>query len=107
MTLTVALSVTDAPGAILVGVALAVVVVAPLFTVRMSRTMCGPQIGVAAVDRGDGVAPTASAEVVKVAVPPDTLPVPSVVAPSLNVTVPVGVPEAGDVTATVAVKVTD
>ena len=42
-----------------------------------------------------------------VATPPDSVPVPSVVAPSLNVTVPVGVPEAGVVTDTVAVKVTD
>ena len=40
----------------------------------------------------------------KVATPPDKVLVPSVVAPSLNVTVPVGVP-ADPVT--VAVKVTD
>ena len=45
--------------------------------------------------------------VVKVAVPPLSVPVPNVVAPSLKVTVPVGVPEAGAGTATVAVKVTD
>ena len=52
--------------------------------------------------------PTPSAEVVKVAVvaPPlvASVPVPSVALPSLNVTVPVGVPEVLE--ATVAVKVT-
>ena len=48
--------------------------------------------------------PTASELVVKLAVPPDTVPVPSVVAPSVNVTVPVGVP--GEVELTVAVNVT-
>ena len=42
-----------------------------------------------------------------VAVPPDSVPVPSVVAPSRNVTVPVGVPVPGGTTATVAVNVTD
>ena len=52
-------------------------------------------------------APTASAEVWNVAMPLDSVPVPSVLAPSLNVTVPVGAPEAGAVTETVAVKVTD
>ena len=46
-------------------------------------------------------------EVANVATPPASVPVPSVVAPSLNVTVPVGVPDAGDAAATVAVKVTD
>jgi hypothetical protein len=51
--------------------------------------------------------PTESVLVVKVAVPPDTVPVPSVVDPSRNVTVPVGVPAPGDTTATVAVNVTD
>ena len=45
--------------------------------------------------------------VVKVATPPLSVPVPSVVEPSLNVTVPVGVPTPGDVAVTVAVKVTD
>ena len=35
------------------------------------------------------------------------LPVPKVVAPSLNVIVPVGVPEPGDTAAMVAVNVTD
>jgi len=44
---------------------------------------------------------------VNVAVPPDSVPVPSVVVPSRNVTVPVGVPVPGGTTATVAVKVTD
>src|SRR6185295_1280240 len=36
-----------------------------------------------------------------------SVPVPSVVAPSLNVTVPVGTPTAGATAVTVAVKVTD
>ena len=45
-------------------------------------------------------------EVVNVAVVPFSVPVPSVVAPSTNVTVPVGVPEPGELTDTVAVKVT-
>jgi hypothetical protein len=49
-------------------------------------------------------APAGSDDVVSVACPaPFSAPVPSVVAPSRNVTVPVGVPDAGDVT--VAVKV--
>ena len=48
--------------------------------------------------------PTANAEVVNVAFPRLSLPVPSTVAPSLNVTVPVGVPEVAGFT--VAVKVT-
>ena len=45
--------------------------------------------------------------VVKVAVPPDNVPVPSVVVPSLKVTVPVGLPLPGATALTVAVKVTD
>ena len=52
-------------------------------------------------------APSASDVVANEAMPPDSAPVPSVLAPSLNVTVPPGVPEAGDTGATVAVKVTD
>ena len=52
--------------------------------------------------------PRLSAEdVVKVAVPALNVPVPNVLAPSLNVTVPVGVPAPGAVAATMAVKVTD
>ena len=50
---------------------------------------------------------TLSAEVLNVAEPLLKVPVPSVVAPSLNVTVPVGVPLPGATTATVAVNVTD
>ena len=42
-----------------------------------------------------------------VAIPPDRVPVPSGAEPSLNVTVPVGVPAAGEVGDTVAVNVTD
>ena len=45
-------------------------------------------------------------EIVNVAVPLDNGPVPSVVAPSRNVTVPLGVPAPGATAATVAVKVT-
>jgi hypothetical protein len=51
--------------------------------------------------------PTDNPEVLSVAKPEEfTVPVPNVVAPSLNVTVPVGVPVAGATTLTVAVKVT-
>lgn len=47
-------------------------------------------------------------EVLKVATPdPFSVPVPSVVVTSLNVTVPVGVPEAPPLAVTVALKVTD
>src|SRR5437016_2649901 len=45
--------------------------------------------------------------VVKVAMPPLSVPVPRIVEPSLNVTVPAGVPKPGDGAVTVAVKVTD
>jgi len=48
--------------------------------------------------------PTARAEVVKVAVPADSVPVPSTLAPSRKLTLPVGVPP---VPMTVAVNVTD
>lgn len=52
--------------------------------------------------------PTASAEVVKVVQPAlFNVPVPSVVAPSMKISVPVGVPVAGASTLTVPVKVTD
>jgi len=50
--------------------------------------------------------PCAKVEVVNVAMPPDSVPVPSVVAPSRKVTVPDGLPAPGATTATVAVKVT-
>src|SRR5205814_562825 len=50
--------------------------------------------------------PTDKVEVVKTASPPLSVPVPSVVAPSLNVTVPVAVPEPGRFAATAAVKMT-
>jgi hypothetical protein len=43
----------------------------------------------------------------KLAVPPLKVPVPSVIVPSLKITMPVGVPAPGLVTNTVAVKVTD
>lgn len=48
--------------------------------------------------------PTLNAEVLYVVCPPDRVPVPRVVDPSLNVTVPVGVPP---IPLTWAVKVTD
>ena len=48
--------------------------------------------------------PNVSEDVLKVAMPLDSVPVPSVVAPSLKVTEPVGVPAPGDATVTVAVK---
>jgi hypothetical protein len=51
--------------------------------------------------------PTASVEVVSVALPDDNSTAPSVAAPSKKVTVPVGVPDPGGTGLTVAVKVTD
>ena len=52
--------------------------------------------------------PKAKVEVLNVARPePSSDPEPKVVEPSLNVTVPVGVPEPGALAVTVAVKVTD
>jgi hypothetical protein len=51
--------------------------------------------------------PTDKVDVENVAWPPLSVPVPSVVAPSLNVTVPVGVPLPEPDAATVAVNVTD
>ncbi len=54
-----------------------------------------------------GLPETDSAEVLNVATPALSVPVPSVIAPSLNVTVPVAVPLPGDTAATVAVNVTD
>ena len=46
-------------------------------------------------------------EIAKVATPPLSVPVPRVAPPSLNVTLPVGVPLPGAAAVTVAVKVTD
>ena len=55
-----------------------------------------------------GLPETDKVEVLKVATPdPFSVPVPSVVAPSLKVTVPVGVPLPLPLAATVAVNVTD
>jgi hypothetical protein len=51
--------------------------------------------------------PTASEEVVKLALPPESVAVPRVTAPSTKLTVPVGVPEPGVTAETVATKVTD
>jgi hypothetical protein len=51
--------------------------------------------------------PTARDDVLKVAEPALSVPVPIDVVPSLNVTVPVGVPLPGAVVLTVAVNVTD
>ena len=53
-----------------------------------------------------GLPLTDSEDVLNMAVPELSVPVPSVVAPSLNVTVPVGVPEPGEFAITVAVNVT-
>jgi hypothetical protein len=51
---------------------------------------------------------TERADVVRVAAPPpDSAPLPMLTPPSRKVTVPVGVPEPGDLTPTSAVKVTD
>ena len=51
--------------------------------------------------------PTLRVEMLKVATPPLSVPVPIVVAPSRKFTVPVGVPVPGATGATVAVNVTD
>ena len=52
--------------------------------------------------------PAVSEEVEKVVCPvPSKVPLPMTLAPSLKSTLPVGVPEAGGLAATVAVKVTD
>ena len=52
--------------------------------------------------------PVESAEVVNVACPePFSVPVPRVVEPSRKLTVPVGMPEPGELAVTVAVSVTD
>ena len=51
--------------------------------------------------------PMASVEVVKVAVPPVSVPLPSAVVPSMKFTLPVAVPAPGPLAETVAVKVTD
>src|SRR4051794_37481470 len=51
--------------------------------------------------------PASRADVLKVAVPPLSVPVPRELDPSLKVTDPVGVPAPGATAPTVAVKVTD
>ena len=51
--------------------------------------------------------PIASDGLASVAVFPESVPVPRLVAPSKNITVPVLVPDAGDIAETVAVNVTD
>ena len=51
--------------------------------------------------------PMANADVVNVATPPLSVPVPMGLPPSRNVTVPTGVPAPGATGETVAVKVTD
>ena len=67
----------------------------------------GQEFRIAAVGDRDRVRPTTSFEVLKVACPlAFSVPVPSVVAPSLKVTDPVGVPSP-EMAATTAVKVTD
>lgn len=51
--------------------------------------------------------PAASADVLRVATPPASVPIPMEFPRSRKVTVPVGVPEPGAAAVTVAVKVTD
>ena len=51
--------------------------------------------------------PTLKAELVKVAMPPKRMPVPTGLPPSRKVTAPVGVPLPGALAETVAVRVTD
>ena len=51
--------------------------------------------------------PTDNSDVVNVATPPLRVPVPMELPPSLNVTVPVGVPDPGATAETVTVKVID
>ena len=51
--------------------------------------------------------PIVSEELLKVAIPALSVPVPNVVVPSLKVTVPVGVPPPGATAETVAVNITD
>src|SRR5579872_5194593 len=50
--------------------------------------------------------PAVRAEVLKLAIPPESVPVPIGLPPSRNITVPVGVPEPGATAVTVAVRVT-
>src|SRR6266516_4415702 len=106
-TVTVAVNVTLDPATDGFEEEVTVVVVLALLTVWVSTALvlvlkfASPPYD--AVIEGD---PTANVEVVNVAVPPDRVPVPSVVAPSRKVTVPLGLPAPGATGATVAVKVT-
>jgi hypothetical protein len=105
---TVAVNVTDCPNVDAFGADVSVVVVVPLLTVCVSVVdvllVKLPSPSYAAVMACD---PAASVELENVAWPPAlSVPVPNVVVPSLNVTVPVGVPLPGAVAATVAVNVT-
>jgi hypothetical protein len=87
-----------------------VIVWSALFTVCDTAADCGlalkllspPYVAVIECD------PTLKEDVANVACPdPSSVPVPRVVAPSLNVTIPVGVPLPGEFTVTVAVNVTN
>jgi hypothetical protein len=106
--LTVAVNVTDWPNTELVADALTVVVVPAWLTVWpkpgevLALKLESPLYTTVMVWPA-----TESKEVAKVACPPESVFVLSAVAPSLKITVPVGVPDPGTVALTVAVNVTD
>jgi hypothetical protein len=102
---TVAVKVTPLPNVMLLAVVISVVVVLSVVTVTDTAEEVLPEFLLsppytAVIE----CIPTARVEVVKVATPdPFSVPVPRVVVPSINVTLPVGVSLLGE---TVAVKVT-
>jgi len=107
--LTVAVKVTDWPEVIVAAEAASVVVVAVVPVACLTVSVNAALVLVAKVVVPAYVAvieslPTGRLEVLKLAVPPLSVPLPRTVLPLLNVTVPVGVPLAA---LTVAVKVTD
>ena len=108
VTVTFAVNVTAEPALTVAGAALAASVVSPLVTVTVAaedvlvlKELSPPYAAVTLW------LPTVRLDVDSVACPDDTDPVPSVVEPSLNATLPVSVPDAGDVTERVALNVTD
>jgi len=109
VTVTVAVNVTDCPTVEGLGLEPNAVDVLALFTVCASPlevlTLKFPSPPYSAVIVCD---PTDKLLVVRVASPvPSSVSVPNVVTPSLNVTVPLGVPAPGALAVIVAVKVTD
>ena len=84
-----------------------VVVLACVDRLAQSSRCAGHEIVVAAIDDGDGMRPAPSELVAKVARPLLSGAVSKLVEPSMNVTVPVGVPLPGAAAFTVAVKVND